>query len=272
MPTFLRYEHAGAVGYGELSDSKVLPLEGEFAHWRRTAGPPIALADLKLLAPVAPSKVVAIGPNYKAALPSGMAIPERPMYWIKPASALNHPEGVIELPPGVPAVNHEVELGIVIGRRATRVPRAAAHEYILGYTCVNDVTAGDFSAPAAFGASVFMVYGKIFDGFAPIGPWIVTDLDPSNLHVECRVNGEVRQSHDTSDHIFTPAQLVEFVSHVVTLLPGDVISTGAPPNVQPIRHGDIVEIEIEGIGVLRNHARNRADTPEGSKSGRRALS
>jgi len=255
---YLRYQHAGVTGYGELTGTQVQPLEGEFAAWRGPAGAPLALREVTLLAPVAPSKIIAIGPNYKAALYPGMAIPEQPMYWTKPASALNHPEGIIELPPGVPAVNHEVELGIVIGRRARRVRRDQAADYILGYTCVNDVTAGDFSVPGAFGASPYFVYGKIYDGFAPIGPWIVTGLDTSRLHVECRINGEVRQSHNTSDQIFSPPLLLELVSHIVTLLPGDVISTGAPPNVAPIRDGDTVEIEIEGIGVLRNYARARA--------------
>jgi len=257
MSTYLRYEFEGLTRYGELTGTSIQPLTGDFGAWLAAGAAPRDLAQVRLLAPVAPSKIIAIGPNYKAALYPGMAVPERPMFWTKPASALNHPEGIIELPPGVPAVNHEVELGIVIGKRAKQVKRADAHAHILGYTCVNDVTAGDFSVPGAFGASPFFVYGKIYDGFAPIGPWIVTGLDTSNLRVECRVNGEVRQSHTTSDQIFSPAVLVEMVSHIVTLLPGDVISTGAPPGVQPIRHGDVIEIEIEKIGILRNHARDR---------------
>lgn len=259
MAIYLRYETPGATGYGELLGDEIHPLEGEFGQWRRAAAPLLRLADVKLLAPVTPSKIIAIGPNSRMGLAeANMPIPEHPMYWTKPASCLNHPEGIIELPPGVPAVNPEVELGIVIGKRAKQVKRENAQEYILGYTCVNDVTAGDFSTPTSFMSSPFFVYGKTYDGFAPIGPWIVTGIDPSNLHRECRVNGEVRQSLSTSDQIFSPEVLVELVSHVGTLLPGDVISTGSPPGVMPVHHGDVVEIEIEGIGVLRNHARNRS--------------
>ena len=179
------------------------------------------------------------------------------MFWTKPASTLNHPGGVIELPPGVP-VNHEVELAIVIGKRAKLVSSATALDHVLGYTCMNDVTVGDFSTAGAFAASPYFVYGKIYDGFAPLGPWIVTDLETHALHVETRVNGVVRQSHSTADFIFQPAQLVAWISEIVTLMPGDVISTGSPPGVMPMADGDIVEVEVEGIVVLRNRVRDRA--------------
>jgi 2-keto-4-pentenoate hydratase/2-oxohepta-3-ene-1,7-dioic acid hydratase in catechol pathway len=205
-----------------------------------------------------PSKIIAIGPNFYAPFRGANAHPPmETMYWTKPGTVLNHPEGIIELPPGVPAVNHEVELGIVIGKRAKQVSRDKAHEYILGFTCVNDVTAGDFATPGAFGASPYFVYGKTYDGFGPVGPWIVTDIDTSNLHMETRVNGQVRQSHSTSDRIHDPAEVVARVSNVQTLLPGDVISMGSPPGVAPLVDGDVVEIEIENIGTLRNYARNR---------------
>jgi 2-keto-4-pentenoate hydratase/2-oxohepta-3-ene-1,7-dioic acid hydratase in catechol pathway len=172
---------------------------------------------------------------------------------------LNHPDGVIELPPGVPAVNPEVELGIVIGKRAKQVSRDRAREHIFGYTCVNDVTAGDLVTRGAFAASPYFVFGKIFDGFGPVGPWIVTDLEPSDLRLITRVNGQVRQNHSTSDWIHPVEEVVARVSNLVTLEPGDVISTGSPPGVEPIVDGDVVEIEIENIGVLRNYARNRPE-------------
>jgi 2-keto-4-pentenoate hydratase/2-oxohepta-3-ene-1,7-dioic acid hydratase in catechol pathway len=154
-------------------------------------------------------------------------------------------------------VNHECELAIVIGRTAKDVTIEAAPGHILGFTCMNDVTAGDFATPGAFGASHYYVDGKIFDGFAPLGPCIVTGLDVGNLKMECRVNGEVRQSHSTSDFLFSPPFLVSLISHVMTLLPGDVISMGAPPGVAPMVDGDVVEVEIEKIGVLRSFARNK---------------
>ena len=138
------------------------------------------------------------------------------------------------MPPGHPAVNHEAELAIVIGNREKQVQRRNAAEYIFGFTCMNDVTLGDFSTPGAFGRSPYFVHGKICDGFAPLGPCIVTDLDVGNLRLQCRVNGQIRQDHSTSDRIHEPAELVAAVSDYVTLFPGDVISTGSPPGVQPM--------------------------------------
>jgi len=255
MTRYVRYEQDGVAAYGTLEAATIRPVEGSFGEFRASGKPDVRLDSVRLLAPAVPSKIIAIGPNYRAH-PGWDAVPL--MMWAKPASCLNDPEGVIELPPGHPAVNHEAELAIVIGKRARQVDRASAAEHIFGYTCMNDVTLGDFSTPEAFGRSPYFVHGKICDGFAPLGPCIVTDLDYRNLQLECRVNGQIRQSHSTSDRIHEPADLVAFVSDYVTLLPGDVISTGSPPGVQPMRDGDIVEIEIEHIGILRNYARNRA--------------
>jgi 2-keto-4-pentenoate hydratase/2-oxohepta-3-ene-1,7-dioic acid hydratase in catechol pathway len=260
MARYVRYEHQGDVRYGRLDGEAIQPLEGEFAAFRPAALPTVKLGDVRLLAPTAPSKIIAIGPNFKAPFQGPDAFPPMDLtYWTKPASVLNHPEGIIELPPGVPAVNHEVELAIVIGRRAKQVSRERAADHIFGFTCMNDVTAGDFATRGAFQASGYFVFGKIFDGFGPLGPWIVTDLDTRDLHMETRVNGEVRQSHSTAGRIHEPDEVVARVSNIVTLEPGDVISMGSPPGVAPIVHGDVVEIEIENIGVLRNHARNRPE-------------
>lgn len=258
MAKYLRYEHRGSIHFGELLGTTIQPLAGEFGALRPAAQPTVQLTDVRLLAPVTPTKIIAIGPNFHAPFRGADAHPPMElMYWTKPATVLNHPEGIIELPPGVPAVNHEVELAIVIGKRARQVSRAEAHEYIFGFTCMNDVTAGDLITRGAFPASPYFVYGKTFDGFGPLGPWIVTDIDTGNLHMETRVNGEVRQSHSTSDRIFSPEEVVARVSNVQTLLPGDVISMGSPPGVAPMVDGDVVEVEIEGIGTLRNYARNR---------------
>jgi 2-keto-4-pentenoate hydratase/2-oxohepta-3-ene-1,7-dioic acid hydratase in catechol pathway len=258
VATYLRYEHRGSTHFGELQGNMIHPLEGELGALRPAFLPTVALDEVKLLAPTVPSKIIAIGPNFHAPFRGANAVPPMElMYWTKPATGLNHPEGVIELPPAVPAVNHEVELAIVIGKRAKRVSRAEAHQYIFGFTCMNDVTAGDLVTPGAFVASPYFVYGKTYDGFAPLGPWIVTGLDTGNLHMETRLNGEVRQSHSTSDRIFSPEEVVERVSNVQTLLPGDVISMGSPPGVGPMVDGDVVEVEIEAIGTLRNYARAR---------------
>jgi 2-keto-4-pentenoate hydratase/2-oxohepta-3-ene-1,7-dioic acid hydratase in catechol pathway len=251
----VRYQSPAGPRYGELRGESIQPLNGAIGALRPSTDAAVPLAEAKLLAPATPSKIIAVGPNYGALMP-GLT---QPIFWTKPASCLNHPEGVIELPPGHPAINHEVELAFVVGKRAKMVGLAEAEDHIFGYTCMNDVTAGDFATPGAFPASHYFVDGKIFDGFAPLGPWIVSGLDTSNLHMECRINGEVRQSHSTSKRLFAPAQLLSLISQVMTLFPGDVVSTGSVPGVAPMVHGDVVEVEIEGIGTLRNHARNRAD-------------
>jgi 2-keto-4-pentenoate hydratase/2-oxohepta-3-ene-1,7-dioic acid hydratase in catechol pathway len=254
---YVRYRSGAEIHYGELQGDRIIPLTGSFAAFEVAGRPSVSAGDVKLLAPTLPTKIVSVGPNYGTRIP-GL---RQPMFWVKPSTAVNDPEGVIELPAGHPAINHEVELAVVIGKRAKQVPLARAHEYIFGYTCMNDVTAGDFATPGAFMASHYFVDGKIFDGFAPLGPWIETELDTGNLRMECRVNGEVRQRDSTASRFFSPAELVAMLSEVLTLLPGDVISTGSPPGVQPIVDGDVVEVEIEGIGVLRNRARARAEPP-----------
>jgi 2-keto-4-pentenoate hydratase/2-oxohepta-3-ene-1,7-dioic acid hydratase in catechol pathway len=255
MARYVRYQQGGTVRYGELKGDTIQLLLGDFAKFSPSPEPPVKLQDVKLLSPCSPSKIVAIGPNYKCFFANATP-PSQPSCWLQPPTGVNHPEGIIELPPGLDC-NHEVELAIVIGRRAKCVKRENARDYIFGYTLMNDVTAGDFQTPGAFPQSDFSDYGKIYDGFAPLGPNIVTGIDVSNLKMETRVNGKVRQSHSTSDHLFTPEFLVEFVTNILTLEPGDVISTGSPPGMYPMRHGDVVEIEIENIGVLRNYCRDR---------------
>jgi 2-keto-4-pentenoate hydratase/2-oxohepta-3-ene-1,7-dioic acid hydratase in catechol pathway len=255
MARYVRYQHGDTTAYGTLEGETIHPVDGAFGDFRLSSRTSVRLDAVRLLAPTVPSKIIAIGPNYRA-YPGHETVPL--MMWTKPASCLNDPEGVIELPPGHPAVNHEAELAIVIGKPAKQVSPMDAADCIFGFTIMNDVTLGDFSTPGAFGRSPYFVHGKICDGFAPMGPCIVTDLDVSNLRLQCRINGQIRQDHSTADRIHEPADLVAAVSDYLTLLPGDVISTGSPPGVQPMRDGDVVEIEIENIGILRNYARNRA--------------
>jgi 2-keto-4-pentenoate hydratase/2-oxohepta-3-ene-1,7-dioic acid hydratase in catechol pathway len=257
MAKYVRYEQGGAVRYGRLEGTTITPLDGDFPDFTPSGDRPVELGAVKLLAPTQPTRIVSCGPGFKCSFPNG-EYPEMPAFWHKPLVALNHPEGIIELPDDeYPGVNHEAELGIVIGRTAKCVTPEAAGAHIFGYTCYNDVTRGDFYEEGAFGRSPYFVYGKTYEGFAPIGPCVVTDLDTSNLRMECRINGEVRQSHSTSDRLFTPEQLVSFVSQLGTLNPGDVISCGSPPGMTWMKHGDVCEVEIEGIGVLRNHVRMR---------------
>ena len=198
---------------------------------------------------VAPTKIVCIGRNYSEhAKELGHDLPSEPIIFLKPPSSVLRPEGTIIRPPQSQRVDHEGELVIVIGRTARNVKRSDWRNHVLGFTCGNDVTARDLQKK-----DVQFTRGKGFDTFCPIGPVIETDLDTSALQVITRVNGQIRQNGNTRDMIFPCDVLVEFVTSVMTLVPGDVIFTGTPAGVGPLNAGDDVEVEIEGIGTLRNH-------------------
>lgn len=206
------------------------------------------LADVRLLAPILASKVVCMGKNYAAhAAEMGSAPPESPVIFIKPNTSIVGPGLPIQLPPSASEVHHEGELAIVIGRPCKDVPASRAAENILGYTIGNDVSARDHQR-----ADGQWTRAKGHDTFCPLGPWIVTDLDPSDLAIRTEVNGQVRQSSRTSLLLHDVGAIVEWVSAVMTLLPGDVILTGTPEGVGPIVDGDTVSVTIEGIGTLSN--------------------
>lgn len=207
------------------------------------------LSDVKLLSPVIPSKIVAIGLNYKAhAAEFGKPLPEEPMIFIKPSTAVIGPEDKIVYPAHMShRVDYEGELGVVIGKTAREVQAKDARDYILGYTCVNDVTARDLQ-----GKDIQYTRAKGFDTFAPVGPVIETQIDPLDVTIQTYLNGQMKQNTSTKDMIFNVFQLVSFVSHVMTLLPGDIISTGTPSGIGKMRPGDVVEVRIDGIGSLRN--------------------
>jgi 2-keto-4-pentenoate hydratase/2-oxohepta-3-ene-1,7-dioic acid hydratase in catechol pathway len=196
-----------------------------------------------------PTKIVCVGRNYADhAKELGNDAPSEPIIFLKPPSAVIGTEERIVRPAISQRVDFEGELAIVVGKLAKHVKAADWREYVLGFTCANDVTARDIQK-----RDVQFTRGKSFDTFCPLGPWIETDLDVSNLHLQTRVNGEVRQDGRTSQMIFPPSFVFEFITSVMTLLPGDVILTGTPAGVGPLEAGDEVEVEIEGIGVLRNH-------------------
>jgi 2-keto-4-pentenoate hydratase/2-oxohepta-3-ene-1,7-dioic acid hydratase in catechol pathway len=177
----------------------------------------------------------------------GKTIPEEPLLFLKAPSALNDPGGEIVYPPQSRRVEHEAELAVVIGRVSKNVREKDAAAHILGYTCINDVTARDLQAK-----DVQYTRAKGFDTFAPLGPWIVTDFDPAEAPVRCLVNGEVRQNGNTREMGASVFRLVEFISSVMTLFPGDVIATGTPPGVGSLHVGDVVTVEVGGIGALVN--------------------
>ena len=215
-----------------------------------TPGAPVpgGLAGVTLLAPVRPSKIVCVGLNYKDhAGEVGKALPAEPLLFIKPSTAVIGPGEPIRRPPGVGRVDHEAELGIVIGRRAHRVAAAHAWDYILGLICVNDVTARDLQKRESQYTRC-----KGFDTFAPIGPCIATGLGPGARAVEGWVNGQRRQASSTKHLIFPIEHLVEFITFVMTLEPGDIIATGTPEGIGPLAAGDSVTIKVEGVGELTN--------------------
>jgi 2-keto-4-pentenoate hydratase/2-oxohepta-3-ene-1,7-dioic acid hydratase in catechol pathway len=226
----------------------VRPLQGTFFENPVPTGEDVPLAQVRLLAPVIPSKVVAIGKNYlEHAEEMGGPVPEEPIIFLKPSTSVIGPDDPIPYPRISERVDHEGELAIVIGRLARRVKAEEAGKFILGYTCGNDVTARDLQLKDGQWSRA-----KGFDGFCPLGPWVETQLDPTDVEVLCRVNGDVRQNARTSQLTFGPATLVEFITQVMTLLPGDVILTGTPAGVSPVQPGDKIEVDIEGIGVLAN--------------------
>jgi 2-keto-4-pentenoate hydratase/2-oxohepta-3-ene-1,7-dioic acid hydratase in catechol pathway len=249
---FARFAIGSTIGYGTVEDDGRLRAitTTPFLPWEPT-DEYFSPADVRVLAPVLPSKVVAIGLNYRAhAEETGRGLPEEPMIFLKPTTSVIGPGETILMPPQSVRVDHEAELAVVMGRAARNVAEAEALGYVLGYTCGNDVTARDLQAK-----DVQFTRAKGFDTFCPLGPEIVTDIDASSLELTCRVAGEERQHSNTSDLVFGVAALVAFVSSVMTLLPGDVIMTGTPDGISPLKEGDIVDVEIEQIGVLSNPVR-----------------
>jgi 2-keto-4-pentenoate hydratase/2-oxohepta-3-ene-1,7-dioic acid hydratase in catechol pathway len=246
----VRFRHGDAIHTGFADAEHAHPIRGTFFDEPLPTGESIPIDQVRLLAPVLPSKVLAIGKNYQEhAEEMGGDVPEEPLLFMKPSTSVIGPGDPIPLPKLSERVEHEAELAVVIGRFARNVPIEAAGKYVLGYTCANDVTARDLQARDGQ-----WTRAKGFDGFCPLGPWIETEVDALDLAIECRVNGEVRQAARTSQLAFGPSELIAYISSVMTLLPGDVILTGTPAGVGPLEPGDVVEVEIEGIGVLENQA------------------
>jgi len=243
-----RIEHRDGPRYAlETGDGRRL-IEGDVF-----AGPPYTMGEnvadsVRILAPVTPSKVVAIGLNYKDhAAEMNKPLPAEPLMFLKPSTAVIGPGDTIQIPPNVGEVHYEAELGVVIGRRASGISADKAMEHVLGLTCLIDVTARELQR-----REIQYTRAKGFDTFAPVGPCIAIGLDPSALDVEGWLNGERKQASNTRQLIFPVPQIVAFVSSVMTLLPGDVIATGTPSGVGPLKSGDTFTVKISGIGELSN--------------------
>jgi len=219
------------------------PYEG--CHYN---GQVLSLASTHLLAPCQPGKIIAIGINYiPHAAELDFAVPAEPLIFLKPPSALIGPGEAVMLPAMSSQVEYEGELAVVIGRQTRSISQDQALSAVLGYTCINDVTARDLQK-----RDVQFTRSKSFDTFAPLGPWIETDLDPADVMVETRLNGELRQQANTKEMVRSVAELISFISGIMTLLPGDIIATGTPAGVGPMAHGDEVQVAVAGIGPLVN--------------------
>jgi len=252
----VRFVTQGRIKYGVLEGANTIQgLRGSpFAHFEgygspfRLDGSAYKQDEVKLIAPCLPSKIVCLGLNYRRhAEETQMPLPTVPLIFLKPSTAVIGPDDKIILPRDSKRVDYEGELGVVIGRKAKDVPKDKAKEYILGYTCVNDVSERHIQQTDGQ-----WTRAKGYDTFAPVGPWIETKVAPDNLKLETYLNGELRQSARTGELVFGVGELVSFISGVMTLLPGDIIATGTPSGIGRMSPGDVVEVRIEKIGALRN--------------------
>lgn len=250
---FIRFQDkSGEIHNGWVLENRVGLVEGsplgEFSRQEVDRD----LEGLKLLPPVVPGKIICIGRNYVAhAKEQNLEVPEVPLIFLKPPTALIGSGGTIIRPPQSEQVEHEAELVIIIGRRGRWIQAEEAHQHILGYTVGNDVTARDLQW-----RDDQWTRAKGFDTFCPLGPWLETEFDPADAMVSCHVNGELRQMGSTRDMVFSTRQLIAYISSVMTLEPGDAIFTGTPAGVGPLLAGDVVEASVEGLGVLRNPVAN----------------
>jgi 2-keto-4-pentenoate hydratase/2-oxohepta-3-ene-1,7-dioic acid hydratase in catechol pathway len=246
----VRFRHGDRIATGAIQPGSdtIQVIAGTFFQDPLPTGDEIPIDDVMLLAPVLPSKLVCVGKNYAAhAAEFGMEVPEEPLLFLKPSTAVIGPGDAIRLLPINRRTDYEGELAVVIGRLARNVRAEDASRFILGFTCANDVTLRDLQRP-----DDQWTRAKGFDGSCPLGPWIETSVDPTDAIVETRLNGEVVQHASTSDMVFGVAELIEYVTTFMTMLPGDVLLTGTPEGVGPITAGDTVEVEVDGVGTLRN--------------------
>jgi 2-keto-4-pentenoate hydratase/2-oxohepta-3-ene-1,7-dioic acid hydratase in catechol pathway len=244
----VRFLAQGKAACGIVNGDEILELDGDFFSPFKTRKSGQVFSPAKLLPPCNPSKIVAVGLNYRDhALEMGHAIPEEPVIFLKPATAVIGPGESIVYPRVSSRVDYEAELGVVIKDRTRNISPQEAPDHILGYTCANDVTARDLQKKDGQ-----WTRAKSFDTFCPVGPWVETELDPGDLLIQSYLNGERRQSSRTSQLIFSVHELVSFISGIMTLEQGDLIITGTPAGIGSMKPGDEIEVRIEGIGSLKN--------------------
>jgi 2-keto-4-pentenoate hydratase/2-oxohepta-3-ene-1,7-dioic acid hydratase in catechol pathway len=241
-----RFERNGTVGYGQVEGDSITPIEGDLFGERRPSGQAVPLSSVKLLAPVVPRLILAVALNYPSHLGTAVASP-RPELFVKGLNTLANPDDQIVMPAGCARVDYEGEMVAVIGRRCSRVSVEEALNYVFGYTCGNDVSARDWQR-----GDMQWFRGKGCDQFGPIGPWIETGIDPTNTWLATRLNGEEVQRCNTGEMINSVAETVSFASRVVALEPGDIIFMGTSGQPRALKPGDVVEVDVEGVGVLRN--------------------
>jgi len=251
----VRFSVDSKIRYGILSGKTIQAVEEKPFRYIKPTDHYYRLSEVKLLAPCTPSKIVALGLNYNShAEEVNAQLPNAPLIFLKPSTALIGPEDNILYPSFSDRVDYEGELAVVIKKPVWRVSKEDAPDYILGYTCFNDVTARDLQSRDGQ-----WTRAKGFDTFAAVGPCIETELDPDNVTLETYLNGELKQQGNTSDLIYSIRELINFISNVMTLLPGDIIATGTPSGIGPMYPGDTVEIKIESIGTLRNYVVKNGD-------------
>lgn len=246
---FARFEYDGMVFYGTVRGDEITVIDGSIFGGYRETDVHYGLDMVRLLPPVEPSKIVCIGQNYIGHIKElGVTPPKKPLFFLKPPSSLIGPKDAIVYPKSAERVDYEGELAVVIGKTMKNVSRRDALPYVLGYSCFNDVTERKLAAENPFNLTL----SKSFDTFSALGPYVVTDIDGNNARLRTFLNGVLMQDDNTRNCVFDIAYLLEYLSHCLTLCQGDIVTTGTPKGIAPMKPGDVVEVEIEGIGKLSN--------------------
>jgi len=246
---FARFEYKDGVSFGVVKENEVVVLDGSLFDTYKETGMHHRLADVKLLPPVIPTKIVCIGLNYRKHIEEiGLKVPERPQFFLKPPSSLIGHEDTIIIPRGAERVDYEGELAVVIRDKMKDTSEDSALDHVLGYSCFNDVT----ERAIVMKNIADLALAKGFDTFSAFGPCVVTNLDPNNLDVKTYLNGNLVQHDNTRNGVFSVEQILSYLSQCMTLYPGDVVITGTPKGIGPMKPGDVVEVEVEGVGRLRN--------------------